>query len=1776
MRKINKLLITFAVVFANINVYAANWTSIKSAAVTGGQGSNSSSTVIELKGGTIEGSGDFVGVRLSLVDKDGKRLAGTDVLDFYNTKFSSGGNLYFYNTKQGNKYEVMKSNSVNWNTCTGGNCTNAKVATSLKFKYDSKNEIEFSSANISDDTFFADIKSFLEKLRDKVNEQWEKNEDDTLAQNIMKKFGITDPTTRDLLLEEGIYLTAEPIGTYMFGTDYFVTDEEYSAYLNVIYPFLTNCSWEEPSNPYYVIKNFNASTGAQLANDFAKTLKNYSNYSGCTLITQELCSDRNSKCYKNNNSAAVKAACEKANLEGLNELEKLSDWGVNSNITKSVASAYLASIKTYFNNNKFKFQSVCKGDIPKAAYANATYTTTDMSKAAKFYFVGTPSELYKFSNSKAWESGDVKTELISYCKNKASIKGDCDNYISKINQFNSYYPECSSCRAFKYLYMNAKLGDLVYTACSSHSSSTSGCGINAVSILADQDLKDKKNCTKYFKEIEELVNKPLNVVKEKLSSPIDVLDINGNKVKGATLEYCCDIANYPSKFSKDANNQIRFTGPDGDIYKVCHQKNACGIDEYNKIYSLKDKSVSLIKDVLGSATEITDENGNIVNLDYCCKWDNYSDEFKNDKTNKTKIKPMFNEASTYAASGEIYKICNLQPECTVEELKQILKLDKWGDDPSKPANRIDEIDTEIKNDHVYNPKLYHCCNVENYSDTELKKINEIYGTKDKNKIITKTDFNKLVQKQCFYETPLCAQEQYDLLTDVSNGARTLDSKTKISTWFETTIKYCCDFDFEKLPLWDSEAVQKIGKHNVQEIINQACNITDKCTYEKTLAKGITEYTNELTGETLNCCEFENIDKNTLPGGSKTTLQEFQQLTNYKKYCPSNACSYNVAKRKIVLSDEMIQANKTEEYCCDNNNGQWASESDFITFKNDKEIYYSICPKQNACEYKGKDTKKTQIVNDEEVDCCDPYNYDRDQLIKDLQKIEKPAVTVTKSNYISVFKSTDFYTEKCMNCSISDITEKNTECCDINKYSEEDQRNYLTGSSFDRQKDFENYLKKNYPEKYKYCKPNVPCDYEVKSECPNCNTTLTSTGYSYDRINGKDSTLLDSEEITSDDKKCIVQNDTYKVTKYIGGDKNNLASDSIGNKYCEVYCTEKVVYDYPPGLGEVEAGRIYNFGNPRITTVKTCRINGIDTDAFVADLSKARDKLLDAYNAYLEYALALDGNAAKYQAPKLACENVSGTHIINVPYQKGDKVGDKENPCGCRYSYNYSKTGSISCCTNGGTIQVKRNEYTPDTTLSYRQDNGCLKGDVLAGGKCQGGCQSQDVPGTKKTLIDAARCIYAYCTTENDDKWDYQYVEKFTYSSLAGNTTAHEKGKICKTTNSNKSLYSCTYDNTAESMWESVSNLYGQYKQIIENYKSCFDITGRMQEILLDYDFQIDLEYQQGRYSHSETLEKKLTNSRVYEDANTRTRKKIEIPNTKLIVIDENRDMSTQGPVVIQNAYSGNMEKTIYSISLGREYTYTMTSGYITVNKGIPESVEEKIKEGLQQLDIGPHLPVSYDMTEDGSLELITSIANRDSVEVRTDLPLCTNEESESNNYYCPFSVYDKLILELGGVLPVYRPIILSNPFPDKDGKGRNTGVNWCSDDDCSNTNAVVRDVITYNRGVTEENVYNLRPLYTINLTPQVIQNIRRYNNSTNYSDFNLVCSLDANGRSTGRNCESIFLRGSTSIGYDLENPTYNLHDSQRGVIDLNNSCALNQSLSNCAHDDYFSARGGNS
>ena len=115
----------------------------------------------------------------------------------------------------------------------------------------------------------------------------------------------------------------------------------------------------------------------------------------------------------------------------------------------------------------------------------------------------------------------------------------------------------------------------------------------------------------------------------------------------------------------------------------------------------------------------------------------------------------------------------------------------------------------------------------------------------------------------------------------------------------------------------------------------------------------------------------------------------------------------------------------------------------------------------------------------------------------------------------------------------------------------------------------------------------------------------------------------------------------------------------------------------------------------------------------------------------------------------------------------------------------------------------------------------------------------------------------------------------------------------------------------------------------------------------------------------------------------------------------------------------------------------------------------------------------------------------------------------------------------GGTIVIYRPISLltNESFPGVEKLDRIwSNNNWYYYSNWAYRGGTSQDrdyyvdkYITNNRGVKEYEIYNMKPMYVIDLDADTIGAIRKYNDTNSYDDLNLTCKND-------RQCRSDFVK----------------------------------------------------
>lgn len=292
----------------------------------------------------------------------------------------------------------------------------------------------------------------------------------------------------------------------------------------------------------------------------------------------------------------------------------------------------------------------------------------------------------------------------------------------------------------------------------------------------------------------------------------------------------------------------------------------------------------------------------------------------------------------------------------------------------------------------------------------------------------------------------------------------------------------------------------------------------------------------------------------------------------------------------------------------------------------------------------------------------------------------------------------------------------------------------------------------------------------------------------------------------------------------------------------------------------------------------------------------------------------------------------------------------------------------------------------------------------------------------------------------------------------------------------------------------VKTLDTELRGIVNAYNRCFSVKDRME--ISPFEPEVNLTYRHGSYSiyNLNLVKNESSGITSLNDATTLKTK------WTLNSFNASSETLTTYPYN-QYKFIGEAKRIIYSALKETDFRLPTEGVYISVDKQTGVSQMTNLPTTTY---IGPHLPVKYDSTSaDNNLELdILTLGSGNKFDSKFSM--------ECDTYKCKFNVNQSIIdcppgrVCDSGLNVVYRPISLSNPFPDESGSGRQTGKNWCAEDDCSKNNSVVQDVILNNRGVSGEDIYfSLDPLYSVILTPADIRWIREYNEGRDYTDFSL-------------------------------------------------------------------------
>ena len=800
---------------------------------------------------------------------------------------------------------------------------------------------------------------------------------------------------------------------------------------------------------------------------------------------------------------------------------------------------------------------------------------------------------------------------------------------------------------------------------------------------------------------------------------------------------------------------------------------------------------------------------------------------------------------------------------------------------------------------------------------------------------------------------------------------------------------------------------------------------------------------------------------------------------------------------------------------------------------------SKCKVENIGEY----SKKGQLT------CCSIKTGSTDNYKKeDLRNILGSIITQAKFDEYLKKNHKDYY-DQCHKedkkyCSLT-LTDKYIEsddktCCSVTEYDPDVMKNAIGNAGLIggvTQDNFLELISGRYSEFYNFCQggggdnPNPPgesdsrqCLFNPSTDCPNCNMT-GSTGIIGDIISGE-----------HDPKYCILTHGQYREIKY---------------EYCEIYCKPTAEYSLPNKGFSIAGGQHFTLGGQGLFSPITMNIKKecyaqIHTQKFVNDLIDKNVTYENFYNDYQEIiknyeTLLNNGVAYEIGSPSKTPEcgyanNISGTAV---------------DPKGVSHRYNFSH------CT----------AYGFDAHWVYPS---CYEVPIVT-----------PEGETTTTVCPSPYISYYTVSCANNDYTGREYFVggDFEYSVLA-NTVSNmikypdkvAKGtakKMCTTEKKSKEELEQEYRDKIDKAKESLEHLKTSNPAgtIITDFKRCEAWIQDKSFIDRKVNPNISFETNGLNYAYSGDLNKTFSDTitpKYYVD-NGAFYFKEPMAGASYLIETERINMSQMAYILEPKEGGGSEVQWVFIPNLlkndaigatfERTFTYNLpwnTYNYIDKVTSIPSHTKPN-GTNYVMIPYG-NIPIALDQ-EVGTYDISLTINSFGATE--RNLNRYLEQGKVSGCEYkdtCQMNVGQDIQIDPPGANQsyldvVYRPISLKNPFIvqnlNRNNQGK-TGENWCDKEDCSSNNATVSKYITNNRGASSEDLYKKEPMYKITLTTARILEIRKYNNTTTYDDFNLTC----NGEN-GKECKSTFIRNSNYQSYFAStcgiNGDWNACDKMDGI-----------------------------
>lgn len=612
--------------------------------------------------------------------------------------------------------------------------------------------------------------------------------------------------------------------------------------------------------------------------------------------------------------------------------------------------------------------------------------------------------------------------------------------------------------------------------------------------------------------------------------------------------------------------------------------------------------------------------------------------------------------------------------------------------------------------------------------------------------------------------------------------------------------------------------------------------------------------------------------------------------------------------------------------------------------------------------------------------------------------------------------------------------------------------------------------------------------------------------------GANCAMGSSNSITASDTKnwdCIFDSDNIKQ-----GSKEQVFRDyylKYSNPYCAVYCREDVKYDFPKGTMVVKAGSHFTVGDTGIepswssiqfSSTRECKTSGstkdnastrINTDKFKKDWEAAnkkvaetwdRWKIAEIYNILVSEAQPQNSSVRNCDRPilyyEMKCKLVinkktgpNGEWVCNEKPVYGEYQGFYRYPGSHSYVGNYVSQnvspGRFCSTRSPGRLEPAEAYYAAVRALETIEDDilACTSWDEFDHYR-HVGLNSSDVKAKRYAKYPSYNAFYEYKEFNPDLTIDY---DEPTYNAYDYRDLLKKHITSTIQTNDNFSTTGAAYRN----------------KYLCGESYGKFPVKCKPKDTF---------EYSPQKEAHST----------YYKEINYTLKDGV-----------FSTILKPQGTAV-NGSVAGSSSSQIY-INLGYSALHvhfmTPTGVYdigLTYPGFTPGTNSGKFEHNFDKLVDDKY---KYDCTYVVHNEIIE---NDDPKCVGDNcIPICSGDK-------CTACSGDNCsATSLKGLNLIYRPISLGNPFPGINGTGRTPGSNW-------NSNSLIKNYITNNRGVKGTSVYTKAPMYQITLTPALIGKIRKYNETTTYNDFNMDCN------SNGKECKSNFIRGNLGNStYDFKN-----------------------------------------